>query len=328
LFYITNYLFFKVILLIYMTTSYASGILNQTLERIEGAYAPATIRAFKADFNTFINYCLEHQASPLPAHPNTVSSYIDHLSCCSFTSAYIRRIIVSISSVHKLNRHEDPTKDCDVQLSIRRMHRKLGRSSKQVTGITKDTLEKMLIATRDDLRGIRDRALLLVAYDTLCRRSELVGLLTEDIQKNPAGNGANIQISIKLRKSKTDQSGQGKWLHLTQEASQALEEWLSISQNRSGPIFRGINRGNQVSEALGSGQVARIYKGMARNAGVDCDTIKNISGHSLRVGAAQDLLRGGASLPTIMNRGRWSKTDTVMRYVEQMNACPIAITTV
>ena len=57
---------------------------------------------------------------------------------------------------------------------------------------------------------------------------------------------------------------------------------------------------------------------MAKRAEINCDTIKTISGHSMRVGAAQDLLRAGVSLPNIMNRGRWSKTDTVMRYVEQM----------
>ena len=125
----------------------ASCLLSQTLQRIEGAYAPATIRAFKADFNTFIAYCEEHQTTPLLAHPATVSSYIDHLSSGKFTSAYIRRILVSISTIHKLNRLEDPTKDCDVQLAMRRMHRKLGRSSKQVAGINKDTMNKMLQST-------------------------------------------------------------------------------------------------------------------------------------------------------------------------------------
>ena len=128
-----------------MTKSKSKAILSETLQRIEGAYAPATIRAFKADFNTFITYCIEHQTNPLPANPSVVSHYIDHLSNCTFTSAYIRRIIVSISSVHKLNRFEDPTKDCDVQLAIRRMHRKLGRSSKQVAGITRKILEKMIL---------------------------------------------------------------------------------------------------------------------------------------------------------------------------------------
>lgn len=100
--------------------------------------------------------------------------------------------------------------------------------------------------------------------------------------------------------------------------SPTLEQWLVVSGIQLGPIFRGINRGNEIAEKLGSGQIARIYKKIAGKANLDCDTIKNISGHSLRVGAAQDLLREGASLPVIVNRGGWSKTDTVMRYVKQM----------
>lgn len=296
----------------------ASRLLIQTLEKIEGAYAPATIRAFRADFNTFIIYCQEHQTTPLPTHPSIVSNYIDSLSDGKFTSAYIRRILVSISTIHKLNRLEDPTKDCDVQLAMRRMHRKLGRSSKQVAAITKDILQKMLLATGQDLRGIRDRALLQVAYDTLCRRSELVDLMAQDIVENVSTAQQKICLSIKLRKSKTDQNGQGKWLHLSELGSAALQEWLIASGISEGPIFRGINRGNKIGEKLACGQIARIYKKIANKAKLNCDTIKSISGHSMRVGAAQDLLREGVSLPNIMNRGRWSKTDTVMRYVEQM----------
>jgi site-specific recombinase XerD len=296
----------------------ASRLLLQTLQRIEGAYAPATIRAFKADFNAFIFFCQEHQTAPLPTHPSIVSKYIDGLSDGKFTSAYIRRILVSISTIHKLNHFEDPTKDCDVQLAMRRMHRKLGRSSKQAMGINRDILNEMLKSTDNSLHGARDRALLLVAYDTLCRRSEIVDLLVNDIKHSSSENRMDRLISIKLRKSKTDQDSQGKWLHLSLPATAAVEEWLVKSEIYSGPIFRGITRANQISENLGAGQVARIYKKLAKKANLDCATIKNISGHSMRVGAAQDLVKEGASMPVIMNRGRWSKTDTVMRYVEQM----------
>ena len=73
------------------------------------------------------------------------------------------------------------------------------------------------------------------------------------------------------------------------------------------------------SPQIGVGQINRIYKKIARKAGLDESGIKSISGHSLRVGAAQDLLNSGASMPIIMQRGRWSKTDTVMRYVEHIN---------
>lgn len=201
---------------------------------------------------------------------------------------------------------------------MRRMHRKLGRSSKQVAPITKAILQKMLLAAGQDLRGIRDKALLQVAYDTLCRRSELIDLLAQDITKNVSTTQQKFCLSIKLRKSKTDQTSQGKWLHLSELGSAALEKWLLAAGISNGPIFRGIDRGNKIGEKLGCGQIARIYKKMANKAQINCDTIKNTSSHSMRVGAAQDLLREGVSLPNIMNRVRWSKTDTVMRYVEQI----------
>ena len=59
------------------------------------------------------------------------------------------------------------------------------------------------------------------------------------------------------------------------------------------------------------------YKRLARSAQLSPEIVQQISGHSCRVGAAQDLLALGASMPMIMNRGGWSKTDTVMRYLER-----------
>ena len=78
-----------------------------------------------------------------------------------------------------------------------------------------------------------------------------------------------------------------------------------------------IDRGGRISPyRLGSGQVNRIYKRIARNAGLDELVVEGITGHSMRLGAAQDLLNSRASMPIIMQRGRWAKTDTVMRYLE------------
>jgi len=81
-------------------------------------------------------------------------------------------------------------------------------------------------------------------------------------------------------------------------------------------LFCGLNRTLEMSAQIGAGQINRIYKRMAKKVKLDDSIIQRISGHSLRVGAAQDLLNSGASMPTIMQRGRWSKTDTVMRYLE------------
>ena len=293
----------------------AAKLLQETIIKIEGAYAPSTIRAYRADFNDFIGFCDARNANALPAAPNLVVQYISQLTGSGRSSASIRRALCGLSAIHRLNRFDDPTKDPDVTLEMRRMHRKLGRSSSQARSINADILDKLLLATDDSIRGIRDRALLLVAYDTLCRRSELVSLQVKDVKIN-IKNGIESS-SILLRKSKTDQDSTGKWLHLSQRAHLALVQWRKELPEEQEYLMVGIDRRGRISlSSLGSGQVNRIYKRIARNAGLDKLVIEGISGHSMRVGAAQDLLNSGASMPIIMQRGRWSKTDTVMRYLE------------
>ena len=292
----------------------ARATLAETLERIDGAYAPASIRAYKADFNELIHFCDEGEEEALPTHPQTIANFILKMSNGKRSSASIRRAVAGIATIHKLNRHPDPTKDPDVVLEMRRMHRKLGRSCSQAGSINADALDKLLFATDDSIRGIRDRALLLVAYDTLCRRSELVSLQVKDVKVN-IKNGIETS-SILLRKSKTDQDSTGKWLHLSQRAHLALAEWIKKLPEGQEMLYCGLNRALDISAQIGAGQINRIYKKIARKAGLDESAIEGISGHSMRVGAAQDLLNSGASMPIIMQRGRWSKTDTVMRYLE------------
>jgi site-specific recombinase XerD len=295
----------------------ATKLLHETIATIDGAYAPSTIRAYRADFNDFINFCHDRNANALPAEPHSVVEYICKLTGSGRSSVSIRRALCGLSAIHRLNRFEDSTKDPDVTLEMRRMHRKLGRSSNQAGSINANTLDKLLLVTDDSIRGIRDRALLLVAYDTLCRRSELVSLQVRDVKIN-IKDGIETS-SILLRKSKTDQDSTGKWLHLSQRAHLALLEWIKELPEGQEMLYCGLNRALDISPQIGAGQINRIYKKIARKAGLNESAIEGISGHSMRVGAAQDLLNSGASMPIIMQRGRWSKTDTVMRYLEHGN---------
>ena len=300
----------------------ASKLLHETIVKIDGAYAPSTIRAYRADFTDFIHFCHDRNANALPAQPHLIVQYIADLTDSGRSSASIRRALCGLSAIHRLNRFEDPAKDPDVILEMRRMHRKLGRSSKQAGSINANTLEKLLLATEDSIRGIRDRALLLVAYDTLCRRSELVSLRVKDVKINKK-NGVETS-SILLRRSKTDQDSTGKWLHLRERTQIALAEWIKKLPEGQEMLFCGLNRALDTSLQIGAAQINRIYKKIAKKAGLNESEVKRISGHSMRVGAAQDLLNSGASMPIIMQRGRWSKTDTVMRYLEQSGyvVCP------
>lgn len=293
----------------------AKQILNETIIRIDGAYAPATIRAYKANFERFINFCDKESVNALPSDEETVASYIRHLAQENLKSASIRIAIASISAIHRLNQYPDPTANPNVKLEMRRMHRNLGRESKQAAGINYNLLNKMLEVTDQSLKGLRDRALLMTSYDTMCRRSELVSLCLEDA----IIDRENKTFKIKLRKSKTDQYGIGRWLYLSEATQQAILNWINASNISDGMLFRGITRGNNLTKKLSSAQINRIYKQIVSKTEIDTATLGNISGHSMRVGAAQDLLISGASLPMIMQRGRWSKADTVMRYVENIS---------
>lgn len=287
----------------------AKAKLLETIQFIDGAYAPSTIRAYKTNFESFIKFCEKEEADALPATSNIVATYVRKISDGHLRSSSIRIAIASISAIHRLNNLTDPTQHPEVKIEIRRMHRNLGREGSQAYGISTELLNKMLIATETNLIGERDRTLLMVAYDTMCRRSELVSLRIEDIIYQ------NSKVKIKLRKSKTDQHSQGKLLPVTEKTSEQLKRWLVILNEERGYIFRGINHA-RLGDNLNSSQVNRIYKKLAARIKLDTETTNKISGHSMRVGAAQELLRAGESLVSIMNKGRWKKTDTVMRYIE------------
>ena len=292
----------------------ANELLLETLICIDGAYAPSTIRAYKTSFERFIQFCDEANINPLPAEPQNVARYISKLTASGLKSSSIRIIIAAISSIHKLNLLNDPTQHPTVKIEMRRMHRTLGRYSQQAFGITAPILGKMLSATAENLRGVRDRALLLLAYDSMCRRSELVSLKIADIQLEEIDS--QVQMKIRLRKSKTDQELQGRWIHPSKKSANAITAWINQGKLHDGYLFRGINNAIDITKELKGSQINRIYKRLAKDANLPKEMIDQISGHSMRVGAAQDLLKSGASMPMIMNKGRWSKTDTVMRYLE------------
>jgi len=156
----------------------------------------------------------------------------------------------------------------------------------------------LLATCGNDLHGLRNRALLLVAYDSMKRRSELTSLRVEDIEWL-----ADDEATILLRKSKTDQHGSGKWIRLSAETTHALHQWLSTTKIHEGLIFRGVRSSGAITDGLCESRISRIYKALARKAGLSEKLVHSISGHSMRVGGAQDLLKIGATLPQIMVKG-------------------------
>jgi site-specific recombinase XerD len=202
---------------------------------IEGAYAPNTIRAYKADMGEFILYCAKNSTCALPAAPVDNAKFLLTTMSSGIKSATIRRKVASISAVHRLSNFDDPTKHTEVKLCVRKINRQLGSRFDQAYPVTRAVMDKLLAFCCDDLRGLRNKALLLLAYDSMRRRAELVSLRIEDIQMSDKGT-----CSILLRRSKTDQTSSGHWIHLSKETTILLNTWLQAADISAGFILRGI----------------------------------------------------------------------------------------
>ena len=159
---------------------------------------------------------------------------------------------------------------------------------------------------------MRNRAIIAVGYDTLCRRSELVGLRVEDLSKLKGG-----AMSILVRRAKNDPFGDGRLGYLTPETVKFLRLWLKASGVTESWIFRRVQSGKIGISCLHPFTVNRTIKTMADAAGVDHSIVNQLSGHSMRVGAAQDMMTSGIGLLPVMQAGGWRSMNIVGRYVQE-----------
>lgn len=284
------------------------------LKDAKGAFSENTERAVRSDVEIFTDWCEARGRTALPATTDTVVSYIDAMAQIR-APATVRRYVFSIATLHKAVQLQDPLKRTRVKLALQRMHRKHGRRQEQVRGLTWPLRERMLQACGNRLIDDRNQALLAVAYDTLLRRSELVALEVSDLLVEMDGSG-----TLLVRRGKTDPTGEGALQYLAPDTVRLVQVWLKRSGVFQGRLFRSLRKDGQVGIKLDDSQVPRIYKAMARAAGLGDDVVENLSGHSARVGAAQDMIACGIELPAILQAGRWKSTAMVHRYGERLLA--------
>jgi integrase/recombinase XerD len=283
------------------------------LRRMEGAYSPNTIRSYRADFSIFEAWCEQQVRTALPATPETVAAFVlaqSEVAAC----ATVSRRRAAIAKIHRLMKYENPGSTEEVNLATRTVLRRKGRRQGQALGLTNTLRRKLIRACPETLQGLRDRALIATGYDTLCRRAELVQLRIEDLTVKPDRSG-----TILIRRSKADQCGDGRLCYLSAETVVYLKRWLATAGLNSGPIFRAVFGTHAGAVALHPYSVVRIIKECAAGAKLGAKIIANLSGHSMRVGAAQDMAAAGIGLPAIMQAGGWSSVDMVIRYIEHID---------
>jgi integrase/recombinase XerD len=169
-------------------------------QRLEGAYAPSTMRSYRPDVEAFENWCADHGLVPFPAKVGTVCRFIEDQGRGKAPST-VRRRLYAIRKVHRLLRLPDPTHGEDINLSLRRVRRRKAVRPKQAKGLTRNCLGRFLKTQPDTPRGLRNRAMLSLGYELLTRLSELVSLRNEDLAKRSDGT-----FRVLIRRSKADPS--------------------------------------------------------------------------------------------------------------------------
>ena len=288
--------------------------LQRFSQATNGAFSINTERALRSDLAIYAEWCQGEGKRALPATPETVAAFIDAKAEVRMP-ATVRRYVTSIDMAQRALGLEKTLGSPAVRLALKRMHRKKGRRQGQAAALTWPLRRRLLEAAGNRPIDDRNRALLAIAYDAMLRRTELTSLEVSDFLEEIGGDG-----TLLVRRSKTDGEGRGEIVWVGSDTVRLVRAWLERSGVSEGKLFRSVNKGGGLGEGLDPSQVPRIFKGMAREAGLPAAMVKGLSGHSARVGAAQDMVAAGIELPAILHAGRWKSTAMVNRYGERLLA--------
>ena len=280
------------------------------LRRLDGAYAPSTMKSYRVNVEKFVSWCDAMGYEAFPASVETLTAYLeDQAKYCAIST--IQTGLYAIKKIHRLFDLPDVTRSEDINIVMRRIRRSKYSRPKQAKALTENHKNNFINALPHTEWGLRDKAIIALGYDILARRSELVAIKTADIEFRADGTA-----KILIRRSKTDQFGGGRIAFTSRETANLLSEWLDWRGEFIEYLFCPIYHGKALNRSLSPTSVKRVIKKAAVLAGFEEEDVAGFSGHSMRVGAAQDLLCAGFDTAAIMRAGGWKSVDVLARYLE------------
>ena len=306
-----------------------TSAIQAATEVIESASSENSKKAFKKDLEYWYSW---YQANNIPQHElgkkehlilfiiqhaEEMPSHIDDILIAKGTKqniglhkiSTIKRRINSLSSYLRLKKQPNVCADKDIKILLSKLTNKHGCSKSWGDAITLDVLNKLLATCENDgLHGIRDYALLLFGFSTGGRRrSEITSAMLENLTRSSGGN-----FIYNMPKSKTNQSGEDDPKPLAGRAAMALMHWVEVSKITTGPIFRGVKKGNKISDKpMSDKQVANIVKKRCELAGLDPE---KYTAHSLRSGFVTEGGNRGKPVGDIMAMTGHRNVEQVMKY--------------
>ncbi|MGL4234777.1 tyrosine-type recombinase/integrase [Tabrizicola sp.] len=260
-----------------------------------------TQKAYASDWAQFNRWCRRKGIDAAVPDPQVVGLYLAASASgegvAKAAASSIERRLAAITATYRSAGTPLPRQDrhiVDVMAGIRRTH---GRPPRKKEALYAEDILAMVATLPTNLRGVRDKAILLVGFAGALRRSEITGLDCGPEQTADSGGWIEIldQGALLTIRGKTG----WRTVEIARGSSerscpvQALETWLKLARIAKGPVFRRVRQANSDvgSERLVDAHVARLVKVTAMKAGVRSDLPEAqrkalFSGHSLRSGFA------------------------------------------
>lgn len=288
------------------------------------------------DWHLYIRWCAETGRTPVPATGATLANYVAHLSATGYAPSTIDRALACILAAHDHAGAAKPnTKAARLALrAYRRDQAKKGRRVRKSPPITIDRLRAMIAALPGDtVLGIRDRAVLVLGFALMGRRSEIAALDIADLSFTDDG------IEVYIATSKTDQDAQGETVaipygsHRDTCPVRVVRAWLAVLAEHgvtAGALLRPVDRhgriggtgpvraGRGTGERITGQAINIIVKRAAKRAALD--KASSYSAHGLRAGGATSAAKAGAPMSAITSHGRWADGSPVVAgYIRQVD---------
>lgn len=275
------------------------------------AQSRATTRSYDADIRHF-----KRHGGTIPATASMVAEYLASFAG-ALAVATLQHRLIAIHRAHADIDLPSPVMDNLVKRTMQGIRRTVGTKQRRVMALVKDDLLEMMVHIEQQLplKAARDKALLLIGFAGAFRRSELVALRYEDITHYDNG------LELLLRRSKTDQEGAGRTVFIPYARGgrcpvNALKNWLELAGISAGPLFRPVNRHDQIvgDKALTPQSVALVVKASVRAMAGE-DAAKMVAGHSLRAGYCTEAAMVGLQPYQIREQTGHRSDVTLARYI-------------
>ncbi len=323
-----------------------------TAELLREAVPENTALAYRSRWRSFQSWCADQGRVALPATPQTLAAYLTFLALDRGLKATTADAhLTAIRAVHRAAGAAVPDGLAARKVVIAAQRREAARKGrygprKAVPVLAADLPAVVAACDTETVAGLRDRAIVLLGFALLARRSELAALNLSDVELVP-----DAGLAVTVRASKTDQAARGVTRRIHYAGAEpvcpvrAVTAWTGfLARNgiTAGPLFTRLDRWGNLGAAAGGRYSARdgspkdgrlrpqavgdIIAAACAAAGLgapaSAETLaaerRRYSGHSLRRGGATAMLAAGAQPLSVSRHGRWADgSRSFAGYVEE-----------